>query len=181
LHRSGGDIRKGAISGLPWLKRDLAASGNRPIILFQYYGWDQFSTERWDPATAKFSETGSGAPHWWSKEERQALIETVDNSNVIGVFHGHQHETPMIYRHGSLDLFKPKAAFLGGFALAKLTPTNFYVVLGEPNGDSAGSTFTHAFQELSRPLFEFVLENESGSQSRCSQPCDVLWHQLPLR
>ncbi len=37
------------------------------------------------------------------------------------IFHGHQHETAMIYRREGLDLFKPKAAYMGGFALVRVT------------------------------------------------------------
>ena len=44
-HRFAGDTSKGAVSGLPWLKQDLAtyAGDGRPVILFQHYGWDTFS------------------------------------------------------------------------------------------------------------------------------------------
>ena len=43
-----------AVSSLPWLKQDLAtyAADGRPVILFQHYGWDTFSVERWDPGQA---------------------------------------------------------------------------------------------------------------------------------
>ncbi|EFG9152824.1 metallophosphoesterase, partial [Escherichia coli] len=58
LHRFGGDTRKGAAGALGWLKADLAANAanGRPLILFQHYGWDAFSTERWDPAKHTFDD-----------------------------------------------------------------------------------------------------------------------------
>jgi len=147
LHRFGGDTRKGAISALPWLKKDLAAnaSGNRPVILFQHYGWDPFSTEKWDPAQSTFDDGGVGDAHWWTEAEREALLDAVAGANIVAIFHGHQHETPMIYRHGNIDLFKPKAAFMGGFALARLSAGRMEVALGEAIDDRGGVAFTHGF------------------------------------
>ncbi len=147
LHRFGGDTRKGAISALPWLKKDLDTAGNMPVVLFQHYGWDSFSTERWDPGKSTFDDVGAGETHWWSSEEQKALLDTIANANVIGIFHGHQHETPMIYRHGLLDLFKPKAAYMGGFALARFGSGSFEVVLGEAVDDRGGVLFTDAFSK----------------------------------
>lgn len=148
LHRFGGDTRKGAVSGLDWLKRDLSTlAPGRPVVLFQHYGWDPFSTERWDPAKVTFDDHGPGDAHWWTDAERQALLEAISGSNVIGIFHGHQHETPIIYKQGSIDLFKPKAAFMGGFALARLDGSSFEVVLGEAADDRGGVTFTDTFSK----------------------------------
>jgi cytolysin (calcineurin-like family phosphatase) len=147
LHRFGGDTRKGAVSALPWLKKDLAdnASGDRPVMLFQHYGWDPFSTEKWDPARRTFDDQGSGDAHWWSETEREALLEAVAAANVVAIFHGHQHETPMIYHEGKIDLFKPKASFMGGFALARLSSRRLEVALGEATDDHGGVAFTNAF------------------------------------
>lgn len=146
LHRFGGDTRKGAISGLEWLKKDLAdhASDGTPVILFQHYGWDGFSTERWDPAARTFDDQGEGSDHWWSKAERQALLDALAGYNVIGLFHGHQHETAMIYQHEELDLFKPKAAYMGGFAVVRVTEKRLEVVLAEMS-DQGGLRFTNVF------------------------------------
>jgi cytolysin (calcineurin-like family phosphatase) len=150
-HRFAGDIGHGAVSGLPWLKQDLAtyAGDGRPVVLFQHYGWDTFSIENWDPAKKTFDDEGSGAPHWWSEADREALVDTLSGYNVVGIFHGHQHETPMIYRRGKLDLFKPKAAYMGGFALVRITNEAMDVVLGEAADDKGGVNFTTAF---SKPL-----------------------------
>lgn len=149
LHRFGGDTRKGAVSALPWLKQDLAtnAADRRPVILFQHYGWDPFSTEVWDPAKSTFDADGEGLPHWWTVQERQALLDAVSGANVIGIFHGHEHETPMIYREGEIDLFKPKASFMGGFAVARIAAGQLDVVLGEASDDKGGVTFTNALSK----------------------------------
>lgn len=145
-HRFAGDTGHGAISSLPWLKQDLAtyAGDGRPIILFQHYGWDTFSIERWDPAKRAYDDDGAGRPHWWGEADRQALVAALKAYNVIAIFHGHQHELPMIYQRDGLDLVKPKAAYMGGFALAKVTDDNIDVVLGEAAGDHGEVVFTNA-------------------------------------
>ena len=147
MHRFGGDTGHGAASGLPWLKRDLAnnAADGRPVVLFQHYGWDTFSTEVWDPTEKRFDDSGGGHAHWWSEADRQALLAVLKGYAVVGVFHGHQHETPMIYRGGGLNLFKPKAAYMGGFALARISGLRMEVVLGEAADDHGGIVFTDAF------------------------------------
>jgi cytolysin (calcineurin-like family phosphatase) len=148
-HRFAGDTGHGAVSSLPWLKQDLAtyAADGRPVILFQHYGWDTFSVERWDPAKRTYDDDGSGAPHWWSEADRQALLAALKGYNVIAIFHGHQHEVPMIYNSDGLDLFKPKAAYMGGFALARVTGEAMDVVLGEATDDHGGVKFSNAFSK----------------------------------
>ncbi|MDX8482599.1 metallophosphoesterase [Mesorhizobium sp. VK24D] len=146
-HRFAGDTGHGALSSLPWLKQDLAtyAGDGRPVILFQHYGWDSFSIERWDPARHAYDDQGTGKPHWWSEADRQALLGVLKGYNVIALFHGHQHEVPMIYQRDGLDIVKPKAAFMGGFALARVTDDHMDVVLGEAAGDQGETVFTNAF------------------------------------
>ncbi|RWO78105.1 metallophosphoesterase [Mesorhizobium sp.] len=148
-HRFAGDTGHGAESSLPWLKQDLAtyAADGRPVVLFQHYGWDIFSVERWDAAKSHFDDDGTGAPHWWSEADRQALLAALKGYNVVGIFHGHQHETPLIYRRDGIDLFKPKAAYMGGFALARVTSDGMDVVLGEATGDHGEVAFTNAFSK----------------------------------
>ncbi|TIR46309.1 MAG: metallophosphoesterase, partial [Mesorhizobium sp.] len=90
---------------------------------------------------------GAGAPHWWSEADRQALLAALRGYNVIGIFHGHQHETPMIYRGDGLDLFKPKAAYMGGLALARVSGDSMDVALGEAVGDHGEIAFTNAFSK----------------------------------
>lgn len=149
MHRFAGDTEKGAASGLGWLSQDLKtdASDGRPVVLFQHYGWDPFSIERWDPIAHGFNDTGTGKPHWWSEAERQALVSTIAGYNVIGIFHGHEHQTAMIYNRGGLDLFKPKAAFLRGFAIVRVSDDFMDVVLAEAKGTDGELTFTNAFSK----------------------------------
>ena len=146
-HCFAGDTGHGAVSSLPWLKQDLAtyAGDGRPVILFQHYGWDTFSIERWDPAKRAYDDDGTGRPHWWSEADRQALLTALKGYNVIAVFHGHQHKVPMIYQRDGLDLIKPTAAYMGGFALARVTDEHMDVVLGEAAGDHGEVVFTNAF------------------------------------
>ncbi|WP_214474862.1 metallophosphoesterase [Mesorhizobium sp. dw_380] len=148
-HRFAGDTGHGADSSLPWLKQDLAtyAADGRPVILFQHYGWDTFSTERWDAARRTYDDNGAGAPHWWGEADRQALLAALKGYNVVGIFHGHQHATPLVYRRDGLDLFKPKAAYMGGFAVARVTSDGMDVVLGEARDDHGEVTFTNAFSK----------------------------------
>ncbi|MEI9418415.1 LysR family transcriptional regulator [Mesorhizobium sp. Cs1321R2N1] len=148
-HRFAGDIGHGADNSLPWLKQDLAtyAADGRPVILFQHYGWDSFSMERWDTVKRVFDDGGKGAPHWWSDADRQALLAALKGYNVVAVFHGHQHEVPMIYQRDGLDLFKPKAAYMGGFALARVTDDSLDVVLGQASDDHGDVIFTNAFSK----------------------------------
>lgn len=146
-HRFAGDATKGSVNALPWLKRNLAtyAADGRPVVLFQHYGWDPFSIERWDPKARTFDDEGSGNQHWWSDADRQATVEALQGYNVVAVFHGHQHETPMIYQADGLDIFKPKAAYTGGFALTRIKGKTLDVVLGEAGDDPAEAVFTNVF------------------------------------
>lgn len=148
-HRFAGDTAKGATDSLPWLMADLAtyAADGRPVVLVQHYGWDDFSVERWDAASGAFSKDAKGAPHWWGDDEWQALHAAIEGYNVVGIFHGHQHETPMIYRWKGIDVFKPKAAFLGGFAIVRVTDAYMDVVLAEVVSDSGDLKLANAFSK----------------------------------
>lgn len=150
-HKFAGDVSKGAIDSLPWLEADLAASAadGRPVILFQHFGWDPFSTEVWDPQAHTFDDAGHGAPHWWTPAERDALLAAIAPYNVVGIFHGHQHESALVYQAGGIDLFKPKAAYMGGLAIARVTDDAMDVVLAEVVDDAGTLAFTHGF---SKPL-----------------------------
>lgn len=147
LQRFGGDTRKGAVSGLDWLKQDLEANAadGRPVILFQHYGWDSFSIERWDAGHTTFDDSGTGEPLWWSESERESLLAVLKDYNVIGLFHGHEHDTPMAYRVEGIDVFKPKAAFKGGFALVRVSQTLLEVALGEASDANGHVRFTTGF------------------------------------
>ncbi|WP_455270089.1 metallophosphoesterase [Rhizobium herbae] len=149
LQRFGGDTNKGAISGLDWLKQDLAdsAADGRPVVLFQHYGWDSFSLEKWDPAKMTFDGEGSGHAHWWDDDDRAALLAALKGYNVVGLFHGHEHDTPMIYKQEGLDLFKPIATFKGGFAVVHVTNQYMDVVLAQAEGTDGKVTFLKAFSK----------------------------------
>lgn len=149
LQRFGGDGTRGAISGLSWLKQDLDtyAADGRPVVLFQHYGWDQFSTEHWDPSARTFDPHGAGAAHWWTEEERTGLVAVLKGYNIAGIFHGHEHPTPMIYNREGYDIFKPVAAFMGGFAIARITDTFMDVTLARGGAQPGDVTFTHAFSK----------------------------------
>lgn len=143
-----GDNSKDADDSLPWLRRDLAnqASDGRPVILFQHYGWDSFSIENWDPERHRFDDAGLGPSRWWSERQRDDLLQILAGYNVIGIFHGHQHPTPMIYQVDGYDVFKPKAAFLGGFAIVRIGGNFMDVVLAEAEQDGK-LVFTNAFSK----------------------------------
>jgi cytolysin (calcineurin-like family phosphatase) len=152
-HRYPGDTTKGAVDSLPWIEHDLAsrASDGRPVIIFQHYGWDRFSAERWDPATKTFTATGSGAPHWWGESEWQALRKVLGPYNVIAVLHGHEHENTLHYRWNGLDVIKPRAGFLGGFAILRVTERFMDVAFAEVTDDLGNLRFTGAFAKMLSP------------------------------
>ena len=149
LHRFGGDTSKGAVSCLDWLSSDLAgmAADGRPVILFQHFGWDHFSREYWDPTSMTFDSQGKGLPHWWSDTDRSRLLDVVRPYNVVGLFHGHEHDTPMIYQANGIDMFKPIAAYKGGFALVRLARGRMDVALCMANFEGR-PVFTHAFTKM---------------------------------
>ncbi len=147
--RFAGDTNKGAISAIDWLKSDLAtyAADGRPVVIFQHYGFDAFSRERWDPARKTFDENGAGAPHWWSDEARSVFLDALKGYNVVAIMHGHQHETPMLYQAYGYDIIKPKAAFMGGFGLVRISRKTMDVVLAEAVDNNGAIRFTSAFSK----------------------------------
>jgi len=66
---------------LEFLKDDLAKSvgrSGRPVVLFQHYGWDEWSRG------------------WWSDGEREAFREAMDGYRILGIFWGHSHSVQRI-------------------------------------------------------------------------------------
>lgn len=53
----------------------------------------------------------------------------------------------MAYRVGEIDVFKPKAAFLGGFAVVRVTGSFMDVAFGEAEGEHGHVVFTQAFSK----------------------------------
>jgi cytolysin (calcineurin-like family phosphatase) len=171
-HRYPGDTTKGAINGLPWLERDLAryAGDGRPVILIQHYGWDPFSTERWDPMAKTYTSGGKGPPHWWGEEQWQAEHDVIKGYNVIGIFHGHEHCTSLVYRWNGIDVFKPKAAFLGHFAVVRVTARFMDVAFAEVLSDRGDLRFTGSFAKKLGQKFSstvvpsFLMRSTAGTE-----------------
>lgn len=61
-----------------YLEKYVGRSG-APVVIFQHYGWDDFSMYGW----------GNGG--WWSEGEREAFYDVIKNYNIIGIFWGHSH------------------------------------------------------------------------------------------
>jgi len=120
LHTFGGDDAYHP-SGLDWLEADLDAVGpDRPVILFQHYGWDCFS------------DGGCFDRAWWTREQMVALNKALDGHNVIGVFHGHTHgrypALPRFYTDQYLELADPRQRDVAIFNLADAGQGYFAVV-----------------------------------------------------
>lgn len=69
---------------LVFLKKDLAAlpRPDMPVLIFQHYGWDDFSRL------------------WWTDAEREAFYEVIRGYRVLGIFHGHNHAVEQRSWHG---------------------------------------------------------------------------------
>jgi hypothetical protein len=85
LNKWAGDTELGSkttdthASGLQWLKDDLSKNvghSRKPVIFFQHYGLDTFSTNG-----------------WWLQPDRETFWAAIRNYNVIGMFTGHIHST----------------------------------------------------------------------------------------
>ena len=78
VHMIQGNLWAGKYDDLAWLEADLeqnVGDSGRPVILFQHYGWDGFSTQ----------------DRWWNAVDRANLQAVLDGYNVIGIFTGHAH------------------------------------------------------------------------------------------
>jgi cytolysin (calcineurin-like family phosphatase) len=120
LHTFGGDDAYHP-SSLDWLAADLDAVGpDRPVILFQHYGWDCFS------------DGSCSDPAWWTLEQMVAFNEAVDGHNIIGAFHGHTHGgypgLPRFYTDPFLQLAVPRQRDVQIFNLADAGQGYFAVV-----------------------------------------------------
>ena len=85
------------VSKLNWLKNylEIVVGKEKPVLLFQHYGWDGFSTT---PA----NETSGD--RWWTAKEQKELVNILcgrdyddynskcEPYNVLGFFTGHTHE-----------------------------------------------------------------------------------------
>jgi cytolysin (calcineurin-like family phosphatase) len=110
-----GDAEFNAGGGLDWLREDLAtyAADNRPVLIFQHYGFDAFSTDG----------------DWWSESDRTAFKDAIDGYNVIGIVTGHSHQEDYFSVDGCWDNFVCDNAIDGnqniveGFMLCRVTET----------------------------------------------------------
>ncbi|MCP5536696.1 MAG: hypothetical protein H7A51_10780 [Akkermansiaceae bacterium] len=79
-------------SGLPWLKKQLAAAATagQHVLLCQHYGFDPFGLQK----------------RWWTERDRQQLLDaTKPHPNIIGLCHGHSHATGL-YKQDHLRILR---------------------------------------------------------------------------
>lgn len=79
-------------TGIPWLKKQLAAAATakQHVLLCQHYGFDPFGLQN----------------RWWTDTDRQQLLDAIHPySNIIGLCHGHSHATGL-YQHKKLQIFR---------------------------------------------------------------------------
>jgi len=114
-----GDWRKPGHS-LEFLVKDLAesvGSSGRPVILFQHYGWDEWSRG------------------WWSDREREAYAAAVRGYNIAAVFWGHSHVVQRIDWNGIPTWCvgsANKEGAGGEFLVVRLTPDALSVAERRP-------------------------------------------------
>jgi cytolysin (calcineurin-like family phosphatase) len=73
-------------AGLAWLVNDLAnnvGNSGRPVVIFQHFGLDPFST----------GEPPNTNDPWWTAGQRLQFWNLIRTYNVIGMFTGHIHST----------------------------------------------------------------------------------------
>ncbi len=97
------------------------------------------------PAAKTFDPSGAGGAR-----RSAGLLAALKGYNIVGIFHGHEHPTPMIYNREGYDIFKPVAAFMGGYALVRVTDAFMDVVLARVGDTPASPVFTHAFSKRFR-------------------------------
>lgn len=109
---------------LDFLKEDLAQNvgdSGRPIVLMQHFGFDSFSDQ------------------WWTPAEQQAFADAIAGYNVVGIFHGHLHDTRK-YQWNGIDVFMGSSARDGNFLVVEFEGDQMKVAARE--GDGWGYTFT---------------------------------------
>jgi hypothetical protein len=114
-----GDWRKPGHS-LEFLIKDLAesvGSSGRPVILFQHYGWDEWSRG------------------WWSDREREAYGAAIRGYQIAAVFWGHSHAVQRIDWNGIPTWCvgsANKEGAGGEFLVVRLTPNELIVAERRP-------------------------------------------------
>jgi cytolysin (calcineurin-like family phosphatase) len=116
-----GENERSAFS-LDFLIQDLAANvgdSGRPIVLMQHFGFDSFSDQ------------------WWTPAEQQAYADAINGFNVVGIFHGHLHDT-QLYQWNGIDVFMGSSARDGNFLVVEFDGDQMKVAARE--GDRWGYT-----------------------------------------
>jgi cytolysin (calcineurin-like family phosphatase) len=109
---------------LDFLIDDLAANvgdSGRPVVLMQHFGFDSFSDQ------------------WWTAAEQQAFADAIAAYNVVGIFHGHLHDTRK-YEWNGIDVFMGSSARDGNLLVVEFEGDQMKV--GAREGDRWGYTFT---------------------------------------
>lgn len=142
-HTFPGETKYGLSNNLEWIKNDLKknAPGGKPVIIFQHYGFDQFSFD------------------WWSKEQRENFRKVIDGYNIIGIFAGHNHFAEIIDWDG-IPVFQINNAWKdddseGSFAACRITGNQFELVTCRVL-DGEGTI------KLSAPFYSKNISNKSG-------------------
>ncbi len=120
---------------LTFLISDLAenvSDSGRPVLLYQHYGFDGFST-------------GWG---WWTTLEMQRYYDAIKNYNVIGILWGHSHAVAISTWNG-INVFNC-GSIGSGFMVFHITPDENLVVAYRNKEDTWGASTKKA---ISIPSF----------------------------
>jgi cytolysin (calcineurin-like family phosphatase) len=142
-------------SAWQWLEQDLARHAanfgpDAPIVIFQHYGYDEFSTSR----------AGDGwNGWWWSPDDRTRFESILNRYNVIALFSGHNHAVGN-RQFGSvrqfLNVSTGSGLNIGGFWAVHVTDTLIEMAyLSKKNPDNGNGETTVSGDDpfaLWRPL-----------------------------
>ncbi len=81
-----------AEKSLQFLRKDLklnVGSSDRPVVIVQHYGFDDFAFRPWGEEAA-----------WWTEEQALRLWEAIEEYNVIGILGGHNGSEDRFTWHG---------------------------------------------------------------------------------
>lgn len=101
-----------------FLVNDLSKHGHKPLILLHHFGFDKHSLT------------------WWKEEAREKYHAAIRGKDILGIFHGHSHETN-IFKWNGLDVFDTPHLRVSetvltepakhGFFVVRITPTEMIV------------------------------------------------------
>jgi hypothetical protein len=95
FNRKREDYGNPAEQSLQFLAEDLAAKvgrSQRPVVLTQHYGFDDFSFHPWGEKAS-----------WWTEEHALRLWEVLEGYNVIAILSGHDGSEAAVSWHGILN------------------------------------------------------------------------------